>query len=226
MNQTFTRSLFIVIGVLCGFILGGCSSSGENIKDTPKQFSSEPSATEVMTTTMNNLKMQNDSLKLRIVSLEQMHRSSIARTAELETQLSDLKTMTPPPETVKSTLADLNESYDDALHLFRSRNYHESAATLQRILINDSSSDLADNCHYWLGECAYAMRRYQEALGHFQKVFDFKLSEKKDDAQIMIAHCYYAQGDKANAKKEYSKFLEKFPASPYAARAKERLNKL
>ena len=85
---------------------------------------------------------------------------------------------------------------------------------------------LEDNCHYWLGECSYATKNFSNALEHFQHVFTYKVSEKKDDAQIMIANCYWRMGNKAKAKEEYQKFIDKYPASPYVNRAKERLGKL
>jgi tol-pal system protein YbgF len=229
MNRPHTKTAIVIVSTLLGIILWGCSSSDESTKHQTQQSPPQPSATELMTTTVNTLKVQNDSLKLRISSLEQSNRSSVARAAELETQLNDLKSKPAPPptrQTMKPATMDPDVTYENALHLFRSRNYQGSAEMLQHLLENSPSSDLADNYHYWLGECAYATKHYQEAIEHFQKVFDFKISEKKDDAQIMIAHSYYAMGDKGNAKKEYNKFLEKFPASPYAQRAKERLSKL
>ena len=185
---------------------------------------------------MNKLRVQNDSLRIQLASLEQANRSNIARAADLETQLRDLQlraaapsphsSPSPSPATATPVSRNTNDMYESALRLFRSRHYHESSSMLEQLLNTRPPADLEDNCAYWMGECAYAMKQYKEAIGHFGKVFGFKQSEKKDDAQIMIANSYYALGDKAAAKQEYNKLLEKYPASPYAKRAKERLSKL
>ena len=66
------------------------------------------------------------------------------------------------------------------------------------------------------------MKDYKTAISNFEKVFAYKISEKKDDAAIMIANSYWVMGNKKEAVKEYKKFLEKYPASPYVKRAKDR----
>lgn len=235
MNRTLPVSIAAAFVFSCS--LSSCSGSDETQKIEQTKAPSEPSATEVLTTTMNKLRVQNDSLKTQLASLEQTNRSNIARAADLETQLHDLQAKAaPPPSSLSPATAktisepvrprNATDAYDSALRLFRSRNYGESASMLEQLLNNKPPVDLADNCVYWIGECAYAMKQYKEAIDQFRKVFAFNVSEKKDDAQIMIANSYYALGDKASAKKEYNKFLEKYPGSPYAKRARERLGKL
>jgi len=228
MFQKPIRKAVYTLCFACSILFIACSASEESSKEFSPAKPTPPSATEMMTKTMNDLKMQNDSLKLVIAKLEQDHRSTVARSAELEMQLNDLKTksVSPPPVTAKSKFVDPRAKYENALHLFNSRNYQEALLSLQEVLDGGIPVDLMDNCHYWLGECAYATKNYQEAIEHFQHVLTYKVSEKKDDAQIMIANSYLGLGKKANAKEEYQKFLEKYPASPYAKRAKERLIKL
>ena len=214
-----------IIFLIVALILIGCSASEEQTKQqAPPQ---QPSATEMMTNVMGDLKKQNDSLNTRLSKLEQDNRVAIAHAAELETQLTEMKekiAAAVPPPTPK--IANTRGQYEHAVELFRSRHYQDAAAELEGVLDAGAPTDLTDNCHYWLGECAYGMKNYKDAIEHFEKVFTFKRSEKKDDAQIMIANSYFAMGNKTQAKAEYQKFLDKFPASPYAKRAKERLGKL
>ncbi len=227
MLQEPIRKAICTLCFACSIVFIACSASEEGLKEQSPTKPAQPSATEMMTNAMNDMKMQNDSLRLTITKLEQDNRSTVARSAELEMQLNDLKTKpAPPPVTTKSKFIDPRATYENALHLFNSRNYQDASLTLQQVLDGNMPVDLMDNCHYWLGECAYATKNFQQAIEHFQHVLTYKVSEKKDDAQIMIAHSCYGMGNKANAKDEYLKFLDKYPASPYAKRAKERLNKL
>ena len=157
--------------------------------------------------------------------LERDNQASLARATEAEAQMNDLKTRqaAPPP---KQPAANATGSYQQGLQLFHARKYTDAASMFQSVLDAGSPADLLDNAHYWLGECAYATKNYQDAIGHFNEVFTFKISEKKDDAQMMIANSYLAMGNKARAKAEYQKHVDKYPASSYVARAKEKLAKL
>ena len=228
---------FLIFGVLfISVSIVGCSSSEETTKEKSATKSTQISATELMQKDLKTLREEKAALEQKVSSLERENRTATARAAELETQLTEIKerlTKTPPPLTSESatrtaqpTDAVGNQSYDQALQSFKSRNYQEAASSFQAIIDGGAASDIEDNCHYWLGECAYGLKNYSGAIEHFQKVLSYATSEKKDDAQMMVANSYFALGDKAKAKAEYQKLIEKFPASPYVARAKVRLGKL
>src|ERR1043166_5591301 len=211
-----------------GMIMIGCGSSEESSKQSAPPPPAQPSATEAMQNEMNALKTENTTLKDRIAKMEQDNRAATAHTAELETQLAEMKERLaapppPPPPATHPISSNTNGAYGQALSLFRSRNYQNAASTLQGILDGGNAGSLESNCHYWLGECSYATKNYQEAIEHFQKVFGYARTVKKDDAQVMIANCYFAMGDKARAKTEYQKLIDKYHASPYAKRAKAKL---
>ena len=212
--------------VLFGLLLIGCSASEETAKEsTPPP---QPSASEMMQKEISTLKTENASLKQQLTKIEQDNRAATARVAELETQLTELKerqTVTPPPSP-KLNITNPHEVYQDGLGKFRARNYEEAALAFQSILDGGAPEGLEDNCTYWLGECAYGAKKYKEAIEHFHKVLSFSRSAKKDDAQIMIANSYFAMGNKAKAKEEYNKLIDKYPASPYVKTAKAKLNQL
>lgn len=223
-NSTFMLAGFISIAFL--FVIG-CSGSGESLKETAPP-PPQPSATETIQKQVSALKTENDSLKQQLSKLQEYNRGAVARSAELETQLNELKekiTAVPPPPP-KPVITNSGSAYERSLQLFRSRNYADAEATLQGILDAGNAGQLESNCHYWLGECTYATKKYGEALQHFQKVFGYARTSKKDDAQIMIGNCYLAMGDKAKAKAEYQILIEKYPASPYVKRAKAKLHHL
>jgi len=215
--------------VVAGLTLGGCHASDETSKDqaetTPPP---QPSATEAMQKDLVTLRSANDSLLQKMTKLEQDNRSAAAHNAELETQIGQLKEQLAavPPPPPKPAMANVTEGYAHALRLFHAKNYEESAALFQEVLDAGAPATLQDHCDYWLGECAYAQKHYTEAIEHFKKVFEFKISKKKDDAQMMIANSYLAMGEKAKAKEEYERLIKKFPASPYVKRAKAKLSKL
>lgn len=215
------RILGVLIGIVACVMITGCAASDESA-NSAAAVPPPPSATEAMQKEMADLKAENVSLKEQTTKLQQESGAATARAAELETQLADIraKLAAVPP---KPKFTDPRAEYENAVHLFRTKTYAEAQERLSNVLATNIPMTLQDNCHYWLGECAYAQKDFTGAIEHFQRVFTFTQSEKKDDAQIMIANSYFAMGDKTRAKAEYKKFLERFPASPYAKRAKERL---
>ena len=222
MKNSLLVALPLIIFLSFGFI--GCGGTGEGQKTE-----TQPSALEVMQKDMTALQTTNDSLKYQITRIEQEKNALAAHAADLETQVNDLKAkfaaLTPPPKPVP-VVSDTRESYHQALEEFRQRQYSNAADLFQKILEIGAPPHLDDNCVYWIGECLYGQKKYTEAISQFEKVFDFKWSEKKDDSQIMIANSYLAKGDKEKGKEELQDLIKKFPASPFVPLAKTKLNKL
>jgi len=220
------RSIYLFRGLpflllIVSFLISGCGTTEEAEQE---EIPPPPSATELLQQELNGLKTENSVLKQQISRLEENNRAAVAKSANLENLLADcnekLKAAETPP------ITDPRVSYQQALLLFNSRQYDQASLLLQQILSGGAPDRLEDNCHYWLGECAYGSRRFAEAVGHFRKVFTYRISEKKDESQIMIANSYYAMGNRAKAKEEYEVLLQKFPASPYAKRVREKLQAL
>jgi TolA-binding protein len=225
-QRKWKTGVITAVMLMSGFMIIGCASSDETSKENAAPPA--PSATETMKKQITNLQAENISLRSQVEKLQQDNRAATARIAELETQLTELKEKpaATPTMPLKSTISNTREAYDRALGLFRSRSYKEAAATFQSILDAGAPEGLDDNCTYWLGECAYGAKNYEVAIEQFEKVSSYPRSEKKDDAQIMIANSYFAMGNKVKAKAEYHKLIDKYPASPYVKRAKARLGQM
>ncbi len=217
--------LLVSLVAAAAALLFGCHGSEETTTNNPPQLS----ATEQMQQQLISLRYVNDSLRGRVAVLEQNARSATAHVAELEMQLNELKEKSAPPppqQHSKPSINNAREGYGHALNLFKQGNYLEALQTFQAVLDAGAPSGLEDNCYYWMGECSYGAKKYTEAIGYFEKVFTFAVSEKKDDAQMMLGNCYTAMGDKAKAKTAYQQLIKKFPASPFIKRAKEKLASL
>lgn len=227
MTTPLSPRYILLMMLLCvGLWSSGCASSDETMEERVQVQPPQPSATELMQRDLATLHARNDSLLILVSKLERDNQSANARATEAETQLNEFKSRAVAPPQKPKVVPVSGGTYEQGLQLFRGRRYAEAAGIFQGIVDSGTPADLQDNCHYWLGECAYAVRAYKEAINHFNEVFTFKISEKKDDAQMMIANSYLAMGDKANARAEYQKLIDKYPASTFIPRAKEKLAKL
>jgi len=224
--KKFIRLSLPLFSLAISLALSGCGGSEPAVKES--EAPPQPSATEILQKEMNDLKTENNVLNKRVVTLEQDKRIVTAHAAELETELAELKekqaAAIPPPQ--RPVVSEPAERYKEALTLFHSRRYPEAAELFRQVIDGGNPERLLDNCYYWIGECLFGEKRYKEAIEQFTKVFTFRISEKKDESQIMIANCYLAMGDKAKAKEGYEALLRKFPASPYVKIAKDKLGKI
>lgn len=238
------KKLFATLVIFTSFCIGifylnGCASSDEATEQ--ETVTREPSELDLAQQKTDALTKENAQLKQQITRFEQDIRNLTAKAAQLETQLSEEKERVktpapslPPPapartqtlsEPTKPVIKEAESDYQIALNFFKKKNYKEANTKLQAIIDGGARKDLEDNCYYWIGEANFGMKNYQAAIEFFEKVFNYKISEKKDDAAIMIANSYWEMGKKQEAIKEYKKFIEKFPASPYIKRAQARTGK-
>ncbi len=83
--------------------------------------------------------------------------------------------------------------------------------------------ELAPNAQYWLGETYYADKRYDDAIGEFQKVMkDWKGSEKVPDSLLKIGMSFQALGNCKNALLFFEEVVTAHKAAPAAKVAREK----
>lgn len=191
---------------------------------------------------IEDLRTENTSLKQNIVKLEQENRSSNARMTEVDAKYAAEKHRADSAEVLIKTsdlaskgvearpkeeeiLPASQSTYDNALKAFRARKY-ESAAKSFKAIGRGTNDDLAKRATYWLGETYFAQKKYKEALPLFEETLKFKNSEKKADAQFMIARTYENLGSKTKAKAAYEKVVKNYPMSKNVKTAKARWAKL
>jgi tol-pal system protein YbgF len=231
MNTDLPRFRFF--GMLSGvaatlvllFIAGGCGSS----EQTQEDWEAAPavSSTAHLEYRVDSLQNENRRMKEQVNAMAAENRSLTAKNAELETKLSEAAT-TPAAEGVEPATgmasADPTAEYSAALSAYRKRDFTTAIQGFESLLNASVAEDLADNCHYWLGESYYGLKKYSEAIKEFNKVFGYKKSEKKADAQLMIGNSYSAMGEKDAARKAYDKVVSSYPS--HSDIAKQKLAKL
>lgn len=195
---------------------------------------------------IEELRTENTSLKQRIVKLEQDNRTMNARLADTEAQVTAEKdradkaealaksmpaTSSQPMTTstkgseVTSSPMDIS-NYEDALKAFNAKKYEDAIKGFDMILGSGIKDDVADNCKYWIGECYFAKKQYANAIKNFEQVLVYKNSEKKADAQFMMAQSLDRLGKKQEAKDAYEKIVKDFPSSKNVQKAKARWARL
>jgi tol-pal system protein YbgF len=182
-----------------------------------------------------NLKLEDDVQKLtaRVNDAEAKYAAEkdradkaeeAARNAAAAQSMAETK-KTEAVETAMKTEIPM-AAYEEALGAFKSKKYDDAAASFQKMLDDKVPDEIADNCHYWIGESNFGKKKYSEAVTEFEAVMKYRRSEKKGDAQFMIAQCFERMGQKAKAKEAFEKVVKDYPTNAHVKKAKERWAKL
>jgi tol-pal system protein YbgF len=118
------------------------------------------------------------------------------------------------------------QEYEAALNQFKAAKYKESATAFGMFVQKYPDSSLAPNAQYWLGNAWYAQRNCNKAI-EAQSVVTTKYADsaKAPDAWLAIATCQQELGNPTGAKRSLETVIAKYPNSPAAESAQQRLKK-
>ncbi|MGE0473242.1 MAG: tol-pal system protein YbgF [Nitrospirales bacterium] len=117
--------------------------------------------------------------------------------------------------------------YEEAFQSLREGNYVKAATEFSNLLRSYPESPLASNAQYWLAECYYGQRRFQEAIDEFERVFLLYPSSNKVPASLLkIGYSHLERQDGATAWSVFQQLIRTYPQSPEAIKAQSRLQEV
>jgi tol-pal system protein YbgF len=190
-------------------------------KDTTK--------TDTMVSQLNELSLTAEDMSSRLGILENYVNAEI----EAEKQRAVLEKSSPPgqqgeTETLAPPQRQLTESelYDRALGYYRDGRHQEAMADFNTFLKRYPKSELADNAHFWIGECYGAQGKYEEAILAYQKVInDYPEGNKVPAAMLHQGFAFEKIDDKTTAELVFKKLVKNFPKTNEAEIAQKRLQR-
>ena len=116
--------------------------------------------------------------------------------------------------------------YEAALNQFKAAKYKEAAAGFAAFVQKFPDSQLAPNAQYWLGNAWYAQRDCKKSIEAQSLVTTrYPDSPKAADAWLAIATCQQELGNPTGVKRSLETVIAKYPNSPAAESAQQRLKK-
>lgn len=110
--------------------------------------------------------------------------------------------------------------YDRVMEEFKRRDYEAAMAGFRFFLELHGRSSLAPNAQYWIGECAYRMGRYKEAMTAFTAVVtNYPTSQKLAASTLKIGQSYDKLGDHEQSRLMYERVLTQYPGTPESEQA-------
>ena len=201
---------------------------------TQQPVQNEGPSTDQLQTELDAIKSENMNLKDENSSLLMTNKELAKKVSDLEAANAALASAPKTTTSVRTTKIESKpapgksspeeiRAYESAVSVVRSKNYQSAISDLENLLNSGIKDDYADNCHYWIGESKFQLRDFSSAIQHFQQVQNYRYSEKRDDAQLMIAQSYERLGDRQKARDAYQKLVDMYPTSEYVKRARAKL---
>jgi tol-pal system protein YbgF len=224
-----SRNLPPVVELGAGSTPASPSPSREALADLLQQL-------ENLQEEMRNLRGQVEVQANEIERLKTRQRELLAdidrRVGELERRgtaaaAPEAGTPVAPGPAVSASSAQEQKDYDAAFNLMKQGFYERAAKGFGDFLAKYPQSALRDNARYWLGEAYYVSRNFRKALAEFGKLLnDHPTSPKVPDAMLKTGYSHYELGEWAKARESLNQVVARYPGTPAAKSAEQRLAKM
>jgi tol-pal system protein YbgF len=144
-----------------------------------------------------------------------------ARLAKVSKQLDDMQTaqqnISPPAD----------QLYNDGLRDYNANKNDLASQEFAQYLQVYGNTDLAGNAQFYLGEIAYRQGNFAGAVQSYNKVLDqYPGGNKTAAAQLKKAYALLELGQRDAGVQELRSLISRYPKSPEALQARDRLTKL
>ncbi len=127
----------------------------------------------------------------------------------------------------KKSAGSVDEAYKKAYDQFSKGNVEGAKAGFKNLLQVYPKSKYSENAHYWLGECYFAEKKYEEAILEFDEVIKkYPKGNKVPDALFRQGIAFLEMKDAVNAKLILKEVVKRFPKSEQANRARKKLKEI
>jgi len=112
--------------------------------------------------------------------------------------------------------------YESGVGKFRAGQYADAIVDLESFLAHNPDAALIDNAHFWIGECCYALGKYEDAILRYDLVVrKYKQSEKVSDCLLKQGMSFIRMGDKETGALILQQLTKGYPETDAAAKAQK-----
>ena len=120
-----------------------------------------------------------------------------------------------------------DEAYKKAYDQFSRGDIEGARNGFKKFLETYPKSKYAENAHFWLGECYFAEKKYEEAILEYDEVIKkFPKGSKVPNALYRQGMAFLAMEDTTNAKLIFKEVIKRFPKSEQAKAAQKKLKEI
>ena len=119
---------------------------------------------------------------------------------------------------------DARKLYDTAFKDLTAGDYQLAILGFNEYIETFPNTDLTDDAQFWIGECYYRQKDYSSAEKEFSKIeTGYPNSDKMASVLYKLGRCCEETGNGKKAKEYFKSTVEKYPGTPEAELAKDKL---
>jgi tol-pal system protein YbgF len=132
-----------------------------------------------------------------------------------------------PPQPVPAPTMSPQEAYSVAYNDYLKGNYDLAVESFRLYRQQFPDSPLADNALYWIGECRYSQRKYEEAIDAFDElILTYPQGDKAAAAHLKKGLSFVELGRKPEALAALKILVAKYPLEEEARLAQDKIREL
>ena len=167
------------------------------------------------------IKEEINELKNRITKINDglmmLSRKDFQESGEIDTTEEGTDSLLQSPENIYYT------SYSDYLK----KNYDLAIMGFNQFIRLFPQNGLADNSFYWIGECYYAQKMYQEAANTFDRlIMRYSDGDKIPAAMLKKGFALIEMGKQGEGTRVLKELISKFPLSEEASLAQQKIREI
>jgi tol-pal system protein YbgF len=171
---------------------------------------------QALNDSLDELKARLAKVSKQLEDMQSAQQSTAATAAQQQAQQQALA-QAPPPDVL----------YNNALRDYNGGKYDLATQEFSDYIKFYPNTDLAGNCYFYLGEIQFHQANYQQAAQSYDQVLqNFPTGTKVASAQLKKGLALIELGKQDDGVEELRHVIQRYPRSPEALQARERLRQL
>ena len=171
---------------------------------------------QALNDTMDEIKVRLAKVTKQLEDMQAAQQSLGAQQVQQQAEQQKMKDAPPPDVLYNNAVRDYNGGKND-LALQECSDYIKFYP----------NTDLAGNCYFYLGEIQFRQANYQQAAQSYDQVLqNFPSGNKAASAQLKKGFALVELGKQDDGVSELRRLIQRYPHSPEALQARDRLRKL
>ena len=171
---------------------------------------------QALNDTLDELKARLAKVSKQLEDMQSSQQSLAAQQSQQQQQQQALAQAPPPDVLYNNALRDYNGDKNDL-----------ATQEFSDYIKFYPNTDLAGNCYFYLGEIEFRQGNYQQAAQSYDQVLqNFPTGNKSASAQLKKGLSLIELGKQEDGVAELRRVIQRYPKSPEALQARERLKKM
>jgi tol-pal system protein YbgF len=171
---------------------------------------------QALNDSLDELKARLAKVSKQLEDMQASAQSAAAATAQTQAQQQAMQNAPPPDVLYNNALRDYNGAKNDL-----------ATQEFSDYIKFYPNTDLAGNCYFYLGELQFRQGNYQQATQNYDQVLqNFPSGTKAASAELKKGFSLIELGQQDNGVQELRHLIQRYPKSPEALQAREKLKQL